>query len=134
MQIIQLIQPNQIYFVEAASLPLAGASALQALEGHIQIKPDQKILIHGGAGGIGSLAVQIAKSHGAFVAATASANDINYVLSLGADKVIDFRSEKFEDILKNYDAVFDTFSGDTTNRSFKGAEKRGDYCKYAGAP
>ena len=113
------LQPNQIYFVDAASLPLAGASALQALEGHIQIKPDQKILIHGGAGGIGSQAVQIAKSHGAFVAATASANDINYVLSLGADKVIDFRSDKFEDILKNYDAVFDSFSGDTTNRSLR---------------
>jgi NADPH:quinone reductase-like Zn-dependent oxidoreductase len=119
------IQPNQIYFVDAASLPLAGASALQALEGHIQIKPDQKILIHGGAGGIGSLAVQIAKSHGAFVAATASANDLNYVLSLGADKVIDFRSEKFEDILKNYDAVFDTFSGDTTNRSLRVLKKGG---------
>jgi NADPH:quinone reductase-like Zn-dependent oxidoreductase len=119
------LQPKQITFAEAASLPLAGASALQAVEGHIQIKPDQKILIHGGAGGIGSIAVQIAKSIGAFVASTASAKDKDYVKSLGADKVIDFRKEKFEDILKDYDAVFDTFSGDTTTRSFKVLKKGG---------
>ena len=127
-------QPKQITFVEAASLPLAGASALQAVEGHIQIKPDQKILVHGGAGGIGSIAVQIAKSHGAFVASTASANDLNYVKSLGADKVIDFRKEKFEDILKDYDAVFDTFSGDTTTRSFKVLKKGGIIVSMLAAP
>jgi NADPH:quinone reductase-like Zn-dependent oxidoreductase len=118
-------QPKQINFVEAASLPLAGASALQAIEGHIKLKAGQKILIHGGAGGIGSIAVQIAKSLGAFVASTASAKDKDYVKSLGADKVIDFRSEKFEDILKDYDAVFDTFSGDTTARSFQVLKKGG---------
>ena len=119
------LQPKQISFVEAASLPLAGASALQAIEGHIKLKAGQKILIHGGAGGIGSIAVQIAKSLGAFVASTASAKDKDYVKSLGADKVIDFRSENFEDILKDYDAVFDTFSGDTTTRSFKVLKKGG---------
>ncbi len=119
------LQPKQITFAEAASLPLAGASALQALDGHIQLKSGQKILIHGGAGGIGSLAVQIAKNLGAFVASTSSARDKYYVKSLGADKVIDFRSEKFEDILKDYDAVFDTFSGDTTTRSFKVLKKGG---------
>jgi NADPH:quinone reductase-like Zn-dependent oxidoreductase len=119
------IQPNQINFAEAASLPLAGASALQALEGHIQLKPGQKILIHGGAGGIGSIAVQIAKSLGGFVAATSSAKDMDYVKSLGADKVIDFQSEKFEDILKDYDAVLDLVSGETTNKSLTVLKKGG---------
>ena len=118
-------QPKQINFVEAASLPLAGASALQAVEGHIKLKTGQKTLIHGGAGGIGSIAVQIAKNLGAFVTVTVSANDKDYAKSLGADKVIDFRNEKFEDILKDYDAVFDTFSGDTTTRSFKILKKGG---------
>jgi alcohol dehydrogenase len=119
------IQPNQINFTEAASLPLAGASALQALEGHIQLKPGQKILIHGGAGGIGSIAVQIAKNLGGFVAATAGAEDMDYVKSLGADKVIDFRSEKFEDILKDYDAVLDSIGGETTVKSLKVLKKGG---------
>ena len=118
-------QPKQLTFTEAASLPLAGVSALQALEEHIKLKTGQKILIHGGAGGIGSIAVQIAKSLGAFVAATASAKDKDYVKSLGADKAIDFRSENFEDILKDYDAVLDTVSGEATNKSLKVLKKGG---------
>ena len=118
-------QPKQIYFEQAASLPLAGVSALQALEVHIKLKPGQKILIHGGAGGIGSIAIQIAKSIGAFVASTASAKDLEYVKSLGADMVIDFRNEVFEDILKDYDAVLDTVSGETTNKSLKVLKKGG---------
>ena len=112
-------QPKQISFIEAASLPLAGASALQALEDLIKLKAGQKILIHGGAGGIGSLAVQIAKNLGAYVAATVGVKDFEYVKKLGADMVIDFRKEKFEEILKDYDAVFDTAGGEITNRSFR---------------
>lgn len=127
------VQPDKISFAEAASLPLAGASALQAIEGHIQLMQGQKILIHGGAGGIGSLAVQIAKVHGAFVAATAAAKDKDYVKSLGADLVIDYQSEKFEDMLKDYDAVFDTFSGDTTNKSLKVLKKGGIIVSMLGA-
>jgi len=119
------LQPDHINFAEAASLPLAGASALQALEGHIQLKAGQKILIHGGAGGIGSIAVQIAKNLGGFVAATAGAKDMDYVKSLGADKVIDFQSEKFEEILKDYDAVLDTVNGETTAKSLKVLKKGG---------
>ncbi|MDR3611843.1 MAG: NADP-dependent oxidoreductase [Ignavibacteriaceae bacterium] len=113
------LQPNHISFTEAASLPLAGVSALQALEEHIKLKAGQKILIHGAAGGIGSLAVQIAKSLGGYVAATASSKDKDYVKGLGADLVIDFRSEKFEEMLKDYDAVLDLVSGETTNKSLK---------------
>jgi alcohol dehydrogenase len=119
------LQPKNINFVEAASLPLAGVSALQALEEHIKLKSGQKILIHGGAGGIGSIAIQIAKGLGAFVATTVSTNDIEYVKKLGADKIIDFKTETFEDILQDYDAVFVTAAGDIANRSFRVLKKGG---------
>ena len=117
--------PKRSDFIAAASLPLAGVSALQAIEEHIKLKAGQKILIHGGAGGIGSIAVQIAKSLGGFVTVTVSAKDREYAKKLGADKVIDFKRETFEDILKDYDAVFVTASGDITNRSFRVLKKGG---------
>jgi alcohol dehydrogenase len=80
---------------------------------------DQKILIHGGAGGIGSITIQLAKQLGAHVATTVSTNDKQFVQELGAHDVIDYRTENFEDILHDYDAVFDTVGGDTYKRSFK---------------
>jgi NADPH:quinone reductase-like Zn-dependent oxidoreductase len=112
------IQPKGISFEQAASLPLAGVSALQALEVHMKLKAGQKILIHGGAGGIGSIAVQIAKSIGAYTATTVSTNDVEFAKKLGADKVIDFSKENFEEILEDYDAVFVTPAGDIVNKSF----------------
>jgi alcohol dehydrogenase len=84
-----------------------------------------KILIHGGAGGIGSMAIQLAKYLGAYVATTVSANDKPFVQELGADVVIDYRTQTFEDLLQNYDAVFDTVGGDTYRRSFKVLKKGG---------
>lgn len=127
-------QPKNIKDIEAASLPLAGVSALQALEEHIKLKAGQKILIHGGAGGIGSIAIQIAKALGGYVATTASAKDKDYVKKLGADKVIDFRNEAFEEILKDYDAVFDTAGGETTNKSFRVIKNGGVLVTLAGQP
>lgn len=112
------LAPSRIGDVEAAALPLAGVSAWQALSEHIGVCKGQKILIHGGAGGIGSLAVQIAKHFGAYVATTAGATDLEYVRSLGADKVIDYRAERFEDVVQDMDAVFDTVGGETYARSF----------------
>ena len=119
------LMPKRLNFVEAASLPLAGASALQAIEEHIKLKSGQKILIHGGSGGIGSIAVQIAAGMGAYVAATSSEKDKEYVHHLGADEVIDYQNETFEDMLKNYDAVFVTVSGDIVNRSLAVLKKGG---------
>jgi NADPH:quinone reductase-like Zn-dependent oxidoreductase len=127
-------QPKSINDIEAASLPLAGVSALQALEENIKLKAGQKILIHGGAGGIGSIAIQIAKDLGGDVATTASAKDKDYVKKLGADKVIDFRNEAFEEILKDYDAVFDTAGGETTNKSFRVIKNGGVLVTLAGQP
>ncbi len=102
------IKPKSISFEEAASLPLVGASAIQAIEEEIKLQKDQKILIHGGAGGIGSMAIQLAKHVGAFVATTVKKEDFDFVKSLGADQVIDYSSEKFEEIVQDFDAVFVT--------------------------
>lgn len=80
-------------------------------------------MIHGGAGGIGSIAIQLAKHLGAQVTTTVSANDKEFVQRLGADKVIDYKTENFEDMLHDYDSVFDTVGGDTYKRSFKVLKK-----------
>ncbi len=112
-------KPQNIDFVTAAALPLTAVSAYQALVDTLHLGADQKILIHGGAGGIGSLAIQLAKHTGAYVATTVSSSDVDYVRELGADEAIDYKNEKFEEKLHNYDAVFDTVGGDTYTRSFE---------------
>jgi NADPH:quinone reductase-like Zn-dependent oxidoreductase len=126
--------PQKGTFVEAAALPLVGASALQAIEQHIKLQRGQKILIHGGAGGIGSMAIQVAKSIGAYVATTASEEERAYVQELGADEVIDYKKEAFEAKLKNFDAVFDTIGGDTMEKSFKVLRKGGTLVSMVGQP
>lgn len=111
--------PANTEITEAASLPLIGASALQALNDHIKLHADQKIFIHGGAGGIGSIAIQIAKNIGAHVATTATGDGIDYVKQLGADEVIDYKAEDFSDKIKDLDAVFDTVGGDDFAKAMK---------------
>lgn len=127
-------KPKMIDFLAAASLPLAGSSAVQALEEHIKLSKSQHILIHGGAGGIGSLAIQIAKVHGAYVATTASGEGLAFVKSLGADEVIDYKTQKFEELIKDYDAVFDTVGGQTTNASLSVLKKGGILVTMIGQP
>lgn len=112
-------KPNILNHEEAAALPLAGTSAIQALFDHMGLAAGQKILIHGAAGGIGNFAVQIAKHIGAYVAATAGADDIEFVKSSGAEEVIDYKTQSFETMLKDYDAVFDTVGGETAKRSYQ---------------
>ena len=103
--------------------PLVGVSAWRALVENIGLSKGQLILIHGGAGGIGSIAIQLAKNLGAFVATTVSAND--KMFQTGADHVIDYKSQNFEDQLHDYDSVFDTVGGETYKRSFKVLKKGG---------
>lgn len=117
--------PEGLDFTEAAALPLTGLSALQVIEDHIKLQPEQKILIHGGAGGIGTMAIQIAKHLGAYVATTVSAKSIEYVKQLGADEVIDYKNQKFEELLSDFDAVFDTVGGETYDKSFQVLKKDG---------
>lgn len=105
-------KPQAITYETAAASVLVGASALQALDEHINLKAGQKILIQGGGGGIGSLAVQLAKHRGAYVATTVSASDVEYVSSLGADQVINYETQDFTALLSNFDAIFDTSTGE----------------------
>ena len=128
------MKPKSANFVEAGALPLVGVSALQALEDHIKLKSGQKILIQGGAGGIGHIAIQIAKALGAYVATTVKTADTDFVKELGADVVIDYTSQKFEDILTNYDAVFDTVGGETADKSFLVLKKGGVLVSMLGQP
>jgi NADPH:quinone reductase-like Zn-dependent oxidoreductase len=118
-------KPKNLNHLEAAALPLTGVSAWQALVDHIGLAKGNRILIHGAAGGIGTSAVQIAKHLGAHVAATASARDMDYVKGLGADEVIDYKSQSFDSLLSGYDAVYDTVGGDTYAKSFKVLKKGG---------
>ena len=118
-------KPNGLSHAEAAALPLVGVSAWQALVENIGLSKDQKILIHGGAGGIGSIAIQLAKKLDAYVATTASTNDKQFVEMLGADEVIDYKTQPFEDVIHDYDAVFDTVGGETYARSFRVLTKDG---------
>ena len=118
------LTPGRPSMVSAASLPLVGVSALQALTEHINIKEGQKIFIHGGAGGIGTIAIQIAKHLGAIVATTATGDDINRVKELGANEVIDYKSSDFATELEKVDAVFDTVGGADFNKSL-GVLKKG---------
>ena len=118
-------KPRSIGHVEAASLPLAALTAWQALFEHGQLVAGQSVLIHAGAGGVGSLAVQLAHWRGLRVMATASARDIAFVQSLGADVVIDYRAERFEDKARDVDVVFDTVGGETQERSLRILRKGG---------
>jgi alcohol dehydrogenase len=114
-------KPKTLTYEQAAGLPLVGVSAWQALVETIGLSNGQKILIHGGAGGIGSIAIQLAKHLGTHVATTVSTNDIQFVKEeLGADEVIDYKTQTFENVLPHdFDAVFDTVGGETYTRSFK---------------
>lgn len=127
-------KPKSIDHIKAASLPLVGVSAIQALEEHIKLKSNGKILIHGGSGGIGSIAIQLAKSIGAYVATTVSTENMEFAKQLGADEVIDYKTQKFEDLLKDFDAVFDTVGGETVEKSFKVLKKGGIIVSMLGQP
>ena len=111
-------KPANVSAQEAAAVVLTGVSAIQALN-QLSLGEGKKVLIHGGAGGIGTAAIQYAKHLGAYVATTAQAKDKDYVSGLGADEVIDYEAQKFDEMLQDFDAVFDTVGGDTYTRSFK---------------
>jgi NADPH:quinone reductase-like Zn-dependent oxidoreductase len=112
------LKPKSTDFIAAAALPLAAGSAYQALVDHMDLQKGQKILVHGGAGGIGSMAIQLAKHLGAYVATTVSTEQAGFVKSLGADEVIDYKGEDFGKLVKGFDAVFDTVGGGTTQKSY----------------
>ncbi|WP_042365831.1 NADP-dependent oxidoreductase [Streptacidiphilus neutrinimicus] len=112
-------KPQKLSFEEAASLPLVGLTAWQALTEQSQVGPGTRVLVHGGAGGVGSVAVQLAKHLGAEVVATAGGDGVDLVRKLGADQVVDYRAEQFDEVLGGFDVVFDTVGGATQDRSFR---------------
>ncbi|WP_148630226.1 NADP-dependent oxidoreductase [Bacillus sp. E214] len=111
--------PDNLSFKEAASVPLAGMTAYQCLFDALEIMEGQKILIHGGAGGVGSYAIQLAKLKGAYVATTASKKNHGFLKELGADLCIDYHTENIEDKLTKYDAVLDTIGTSVQTASMK---------------
>lgn len=111
-------KPDTISHVEAASLPLVSITAWESLFTTANLTAGQKVLIHAGAGGVGSIAVQLAKSKGAHVTATASTAKLALVKSLGADEVIDYRTQDFAAVAKDMDVVFDTLGGEVQEKSW----------------
>jgi NADPH:quinone reductase-like Zn-dependent oxidoreductase len=111
-------KPERLTHVQCAAVALTGLTALVSLEDTLKLKRGETILIQGGAGGVGGFAIALAKHFGARVIATASAANHDYVRSLGADEVIDYRSQDFTKVVSGCDAVFDTVGGDVTTRSF----------------
>jgi NADPH:quinone reductase-like Zn-dependent oxidoreductase len=118
-------KPRSLDYVQAAGVPLVGLTAWQALFDHAGLSAGQSILIHGAAGGVGSMAVQLARWAGAHVIGTASARNRDFLRELGANEAIDYTSTRFEDVLHDIDIVLDTIGGDTMERSWSVLKKGG---------
>ncbi len=124
-------KPGNLSFEEAASLPLAGLTAMQSLD-YAKIKKNDTILIHAGSGGVGSFAIQYAKAKGAYVYTTTSTTNVEWVKNLGADTVIDYKTEDYKAIVKNVDIVFDTLGKDYSVEAFNVIKKGGKVVSVAG--
>jgi NADPH:quinone reductase-like Zn-dependent oxidoreductase len=119
------VKPKALYHVRAAAVPLSALTAWQSLFDLGQLQAGQRILIHGGSGGVGHFAVQLAKWKGAHVLATASTKNQELLRKLGADETIDYTSQKFEDVARKIDIVLDTIGGETQDRSWRVLNKGG---------
>jgi NADPH:quinone reductase-like Zn-dependent oxidoreductase len=128
------LKPASISMEEAGSLPLVALTAWQALVERGNLQPGQKVLIHAGAGGVGSIAIQLAKHLGATVATTASAGNLEFVRELGADTAIDYRSQDFEQILGGYDLVLDSLGGENLKKSLRILKPGGKAIGIVGPP
>ncbi|TPJ50968.1 NADP-dependent oxidoreductase [Mesorhizobium sp. B2-7-1] len=113
------LKPGSLTHVEAATVPVVSVTAWQALFDHAQLKPGQTVVIHGAAGNVGAYAVQLAGHAGIQTVVTVGADDIPFVRDLGADRVIDYRAHRFEEEVRDADAVIDLVGGDTQGRSFQ---------------
>ena len=128
------LKPASASMAEAGSLPLVALTAWQALVEQGNVKPGQKVLIHAGAGGVGSIAIQLAKHLGADVATTASAANADFVRSLGANTVIDYREQDFEQLLTGYDLVLDSLGGENLEKSLRILKPGGKAIGISGPP
>jgi NADPH:quinone reductase-like Zn-dependent oxidoreductase len=119
------LKPNSLHHIRAAAVPLAALTAWQSLVDTAQLQPGQRVLIHGGSGGVGHFAVQLAKWKGAYVIATASTKNQELLRELGADEMIDYTRQRFEDVARKIDIVLDPIGGDTQERSWQVLKKGG---------
>jgi NADPH:quinone reductase-like Zn-dependent oxidoreductase len=127
-------KPRTLSMEEAASIPLVGLTAWQALIERAHLKKGQKALIHAGSGGVGTLAIQLAKHVGAIVATTTSTANLDWVRRLGADVVIDYRKDAFEELLHDYDVVLNSLGGDVLDKSLRVLKPGGKLISISGPP
>lgn len=127
-------KPAKATLEEAAGLPLAGLTSLQALRDSAGLQAGMRVLVHAGAGGVGSLAIQIGKALGLWVATTTSTKNVDFVKSLGADEVVDYTTEDFTQKLRDLDAVFDTLGAESELRSFEVVKPGGVVVGVGGLP
>lgn len=127
-------KPATLTMEEAASIPLVGLTSWQALVERANLQPGQKVLIHAGSGGVGTVAIQLAKHLGATVATTTSTANIDLVKGLGADVVVDYKKQAFETVLHDYDVVLDTLGGATLEKSLQVLKPGGKVISIAGPP
>jgi NADPH:quinone reductase-like Zn-dependent oxidoreductase len=127
-------KPRTLDMVQAAAVPLVGLTAWQALVEMAQVQPGQRVLIHAGSGGVGTIAIQLAKHLGAIVTTTTGTANVEWVKDLGADVVIDYKKDDFETILHDYDVAFDTLGGETLKKSIRVIKPGGKVISVAGPP
>jgi NADPH:quinone reductase-like Zn-dependent oxidoreductase len=128
------IKPASLSMVEAASVPLVALTAWQALVERAHLQPGQNVLIHAGSGGVGTCAIQLAKHLGATVATTTGPSNVEWVRDIGADIVVDYRTQDFETVLRDYDVVLDSQGGDTLAKSLRILKPGGVAIGIAGPP
>ena len=128
------LKPTNLRMEEAASIPLVGLTAWQALVERAGLKKGQKVLIHAGSGGVGTFAIQLAKHLGAMVATTTSTANVELVRSLGADIVVDYKKQDFEKVLSGYDVVLNSLDSETLHKSLNVLKSGGRLISISGPP
>jgi len=128
------MKPTALTMAEAASIPLVGLTAWQVLIERAKLKPGQKVLIHAGSGGVGTLAIQLAKHAGATVATTTSTDNVDLVTRLGAGVVIDYKKEDFANVLRDYDVVLNNLDKVTLEKSLRVLKPGGQLISISGPP
>jgi len=126
------LKPANLDFVQAASIPMVGITSWQALKERVNLRAGQKVFIPAGSGGVGTFAIQLAKHLGAQVGTTTSTGNVELVRSLGADEIVDYKKQEFENVLRGYDAVLGTVRGDAMEKSVGILKSRGAMVSLVG--
>ncbi|MEE4752756.1 NADP-dependent oxidoreductase [Pseudomonas alliivorans] len=128
------LKPAHLTMVQAASVPLVALTAWQVLVETAKVKKGQRVLIHAGSGGVGTIAIQLAKHLGAFVATTTSTHNVEWVKALGADVVVDYKTQQFESLLQGYDVVLNSLGSDELEKSLNVLKPGGHLISISGPP